>query len=153
MIKLDVLIDAIHDAVVSANESLMDKHIGLIDKYFFKREGEDALEARTVILKYPQTTESGVKMIDVKVPLITLVPVSGSEIEELKFALDLNILQVGDNLEVSFGEMPDTKRRKDENKSSSVAHLEMTIKPTKTTEGLKKLIEGYERALRAQIPG
>lgn len=153
MIKLDVLIDSIHDAVVKANDALMDKHIGLIDKYFFKKDDSESLEARTVILKYPQTTDSGVEMIDVKVPLITLVPVIGSKIEELKFATDLNILQVGDNLEVGFGEISENQKRRKNDTKPTVAHLEMTVKPTETTEGLKRLIEGYERALRAQIPG
>jgi len=40
------------------------------------------------------------------------------------------------------------------NKSkTSTAKLEIVLKPGETTEGMKDIIEGYEKVLRAQIPG
>ena len=36
---------------------------------------------------------------------------------------------------------------------NATASLELIIKPQEKTEGLNKLIEGYEKILRSQIPG
>ncbi len=150
MIKFEALVDAIHDAVVKANDSLMDKNIGLLDK-FFEKEENGTLKARMISLEYPLATEGGLTKTKVNVPLITLSPVSTSLIEELKFSTDLYMQVVDDKLEVSFG--VSTPKNDDGSPQATTAHIDIVVKPQQTSEGLKKLIEGYERALRAQIPG
>ena len=55
---------------------------------------------------------------------------------------------IDDNLSISF---PSKTKTNEENKH--LATLEVNIDKATTPEGLKKLIEGYDRALRAQIPG
>jgi dsDNA-binding SOS-regulon protein len=159
MIKLEALVDAIHNSVMKANDVLLAKNDDLIKTYFKKDKSGNFNKAKTITLQFPQANESGkIKMLDVEVPLITLVPIATSQIEEMKFETDLNLHLVGEKneLQVSFGSEPSTSKNKTNSDSRStplVGHIEITIKPGETSEGLKRLIEGYEKLLRAQIPG
>jgi hypothetical protein len=38
-------------------------------------------------------------------------------------------------------------------KAKGISQLELVIEPTAASEGLHKIIEGYEKVLRSQIPG
>ena len=58
MISFKLFVEAIHHAIVSASDSLMDKNEGLLDKYFEKPAvgaGKDkgALIPKIVKLEYP----------------------------------------------------------------------------------------------------
>ena len=158
MIKLDALVDAIHDSVMKANDTLLEKNNDLIKNYFKEDESGNFYEAKTMALQFPQTTQSGeIKMLDLEIPLITLVPITSTQIEEMKFETDLNLHLVGEEneLQISFGKESPTLKDKVSGKrpKSSSARLEMTIKPGEISEGLNRLIEVYEKLLRAQIPG
>ena len=86
MISFKLFVEAIHHAIVSASDSLMDKNEGLLDKYFEKPAvgaGKDkgALIPKIVKLEYPTLDDVGaVTTTTVQVPLITLVPVTASKI-------------------------------------------------------------------------
>jgi len=156
MIQFEAFIDAIQDAVVKANDALLDSNIGLMETFFNKTKDGDKekLVPVTVTMDYPHVTSKGVEMVSIEVPLITMAPIQSSQIEELKFSTELEIMLVDDKLQVGFGKQ-DGKRKLFEgpnNKETSTAKIEMTLKPTDAPEGFKQLVEGYEKALRAQLP-
>ncbi len=159
MIKFKNFVEAIHQAISGAADILMDKNQGLLEKYFYK-ESEDTspdkkddkepqheiYKPRTVVLDYPSTDEEGHDVTShVEVPLITLVPVSSSQIEKATFTADFQLSIIDDDLYIDF---PDSKKK---NQSSTVGKLEIVISPKETTEGLQQIIEGYEKALKRQI--
>src|SRR5690606_15450380 len=53
------------------------------------RERTGGLRAKTVTVKYPRQTAEGVSSCDVKVPLITMVPLSMTQVSELKLRSEL----------------------------------------------------------------
>jgi hypothetical protein len=113
----------------------------------FKKE-KGKLKPKTVTLQYPKITAKGSEIHDVIVPLISLVPITLTEIANVKFKTDLEVQLIDDNLSISF---PSKTKTNEEDKH--LATLEVSIDKAATPEGLKKLIEGYDKALRAQIPG
>jgi hypothetical protein len=204
MISLKSFVKAIHDAILVANEDLMERNVGLLDKYFvdadadadlqnklnealkvsknivdkrgavtrddFKtatdalEEAKDALQAddssseakdirsytpRTVVLEYPKNTASGVEYVPVHVPLLTLTPLNMSQVEKavLKADFELEMDDEG-NLQLNFVDSSNRWGRRDKTRGS----LEITIAPHEMSQGLKSVIEGYERALKSQLP-
>lgn len=116
----------------------------------------DGLRPKMTTIQYPQQTATGVVMSDVRVPLITLVPLSMTQISEVKLRTELEIQVEDDELLVSFPAPQSRRQDDDEDKPDSsprsVATLEITLTPHHGTEGLRKIVEGYEKVLRAQIP-
>ena len=115
----------------------------------------DKLKPKMTTIQYPQKTANGVVMIDVRVPLITLVPLSMTQISEVRLRTELEI-QVGEQeLSVSFP-APQSGKANPQGEESQVsrpiATLDITLTPHHGTEGLRKIVEGYEKVLRAQIP-
>lgn len=209
MINLQDFINSLHQAIISANDTLANSNLALLEKYFElipqntdsntsvdelqknlhdtiakASEAADSKEAlknvteafkkyqdkvkqpdtplpleyrsRNVILQYPDRAEHGFQMRNISVPLIALVPISMSEISEVKFKTNLEILHDGDNIKVGFpsagntmvGEVPNLL----DTKVATNASLEITLTPNRGTTGLQKLIEGYEQVLRSQLP-
>lgn len=157
MIKLSKLVETINDAAEIANATLADSQDQVINDFFNKDEETGKFTAKTIQIEYPTTTTDGkIDLVNIEVPLITVVPISSARIEEMKFTTDLDIAIEHDELMVSFSAKPGTNEPKGlgfDNKKKASATLELVIKPQENTDGLSKLIEGYEKALRAQIPG
>ena len=143
MISFKLFVEAIHHAIVSASDSLMDKNEGLLDKYFEKPAvgvGKDkgALIPKIVQLEYPTLDDAGaVTTTTVQVPLITLVPVTASKIEKATVTAEFALEVINNELQISFPN----------NKSSENA----TVSPQELTDGLELIIEGYANALKRQI--
>jgi hypothetical protein len=175
MIKFDSFIRSIHAAILSANDALMDKNLEVLEKFFEVTDGRESLSQENVpgadsdqarlpdglrpkmaTIQYPHKTASGVVMSDVRVPLITLVPLSMTQISEVKLSTELEIQVEDEELLVSFpapqSGTPDDQEDKSHGSSRPVATLEITLTPHHGTEGLRKIVEGYEKVLRAQIP-
>ena len=57
---------------------------------------------------------------------------------------------VDDELQLNF---TDRNRRFGKKSKTTRGTLEITISPQESSDGLKLLIEGYETALKSQIPG
>ena len=115
----------------------------------------DKLKPHMTTVQFPHKTADGIVMSDVQVPLITLVPLSMTQITEVKFHTDLEI-QIEDNdLVVNFPSSSSLSNGDEDNlsgSSRSIGSLEITLQPHTGTEGLRKIVEGYEKALRAQLP-
>ena len=150
MISFKLFVEAIHHAIVSASDSLMDKNEGLLDKYFEKPvdgEGKNkgALVPKIVQLEYPALDDTGaVTTTTVQVPLITLVPVTASKIEKATVTAEFALEVINDELQISF-----PKKKISEN--ATVGKLEIVISPQELTDGLELIIEGYANALKRQI--
>lgn len=110
-----------------------------------------ALHPVTVTVQFPENTASGIVMREVAVPLLTLVPIRMPTIEEVRFTSNFNMHVVEDDIQIEFN--PVRSEGMVDNNVQNDGRLEVILKPGETPEGLTKLIEGYERALRAQIPG
>jgi hypothetical protein len=153
----------------------MEKNLALLDKFFESTDGREPLPQRSIpgedtdpaslsegmqprmtTIQYPQRVADGVVMTDVEVPLIALVPLSMTQVSEVKLTTELEIKIDDDELLVGFPAPQTTRRTKiretSQASSRPIATLEITLTPHHGTEGLKRIVEGYERALRAQIP-
>lgn len=149
MISFKLFVEAIHHAIVSASDSLMDKNEGLLDKYFEKpggaKEGTGALIPKIVKLEYPTLDDAGgVVTTTVQVPLITLVPVTASKIEKATVTAEFALEVVNNELQISF---PNNKT----SENATVGKLEIVISPQELTDGLELIIDGYANALKRQI--
>jgi hypothetical protein len=210
MISFKSFINAIHDAILFANDSLMEKHTGLLDKFFVDTTNEDQLQAsldealrasnqvtakkgnvtredfarasealerakkalsgdndseklsesskvpgtlspKSVVVEYPRHTENGIELIEIHVPLITLTPVTMTHIEKATLTANFEMQIIDGGLQLNFSDRSRGAFRK-KSKSSTHGKLEITISPQESSEGLKQLIEGYENALKSQIP-
>jgi hypothetical protein len=164
MISFKAFVTAIHEAIIGAADALMDKNVGLLDKYFTEvpddsvpagggtpTPGATKLIPKTVTLEYPHLTAKGdVENLGVAVPLITLVPLTMSRVDKAVLTADFDIELVGDEVQLNFinrstGGMFSKKHE------TSPAKLEITITPQDTAEGLRMLIEGYEEVLKRQL--
>jgi hypothetical protein len=209
MISLKLFVTAIHDAILAANDSLMEKNTGILDKYFVDTsdEGElkssldkalqttqnivskkgnvshddfkaavDALDnarkalspgnaegktqgsaqipgtlsPKSVVIEYPHQTTDGIEFVEVHVPLITLVPLAMSQIEKATLSANFEMEIVDSELQLNFSTKEQTRKRRKGN--TTWGKLEITISPQEPSEGLKQLVEGYEQALKGQIP-
>lgn len=113
----------------------------------------ESLMPKTVVLQYPTPTHDGFVMKDVKIPLISLIPVSMSEISEIKFKTTIELIVDDNNLQVGFPNKSDMNKLEiNKPNESHYSTLEITIRPRDGSEGLSTLIQGYEKALRAQLP-
>lgn len=152
MISFKLFVEAIHHAIVSASDSLMDKNEGLLDKYFEKpvdgigkAKDKGALVPKIVQLEYPTLDDAGaVTTTTVQVPLITLVPVTASKIEKATVTAEFALEVINDELQISF---PNKKT----SENATVGKLEIVISPQELTDGLELIIEGYASALKRQI--
>jgi hypothetical protein len=171
MISLKSFIEGINAAILSANNMLMARNEELLDTYFEPvppktgaaaddHHKHNTLRAKSICLEYPEQTEKGITTTHVDVPLVTLVPVSFPQIEKVKFTAQFDIQEINDELQIHFTNESSRRKRRwswfgrthveEENHNSG--KLEITIVPTQGPEGVKRVIEGYEKALRAQIP-
>ncbi|CAM3928762.1 hypothetical protein VA7868_00458 [Vibrio aerogenes CECT 7868] len=178
MIEFQALMRAIHRGAKDAAKSVEGETIDFIRRFFDEvpaDEGPDdrvpcdhchaeehsapTLRPKTCAMQFPGRSADGVETVTVKVPLLALVPVSSPRITEVKFSAELEIsTDHDDKLIVSFpqakkGNLLSSKSPVHTPPKSGNAHIEITLTGHEPPDGLKKLIEGYERALRSQIPG
>jgi len=158
MISLKSFIAAIQEAIIQAGDSLMDKNIGLLDRYFTEKteKTKDGTEQksrapRTVTLEYPALDEKLETVIrKVEVPLITLVPLTTARIEKATLTADFEMELADGQVQLDFSSKPSGGLFR--KSKSTIGRLEITITPQDTPEGLSAVIEAYERAVKAQIP-
>ena len=112
-----------------------------------------ALVPKMVVMQYPMETAEGPVVHPVTVPLITLASMSSLQLSSLRFKTELEIELVDDVLQVSFPSQSPPPFEDPSTESPHRASLEIEIEACKPPRGLEILVEGYERALRAQIPG
>ena len=163
MIRLESLVGAIQQAVTSANQGLQDQSGQFLQRFFTEtgeehsdNAGKSVLRPNYVTMEYPRETSKGIETLLVDVPLISLVPVVSSRIKEVTFRSALEVSHdVDGGLNISFpsGKKKSTGLFGKEAPETHVAELEIKLTGDETPDGLQRLIEGYNRVLRAQIPG
>lgn len=117
-------------------------------------EGDVTYRPRMVAMAFPSQGADGVDSTIVNVPLITLCPISSPRIKDVKFSADLEV--TADNNDELFVAFRPPQVKGGENtvtKDTTNTHIEISLVGHEPPEGLQKIIEGYEKALRAQIPG
>ncbi|SHO58655.1 DUF2589 domain-containing protein [Vibrio quintilis] len=168
MIEFQALMRAIHHGAKDAAKAVEGETIDFIRRFFDEVPNESyvhddqtppALRPKTCAMQFPGRSAEGVETVTVKVPLLALVPISSPRITEVKFSADLEIsTDKDDKLMVSFpspkkNSLLTAKSPANTTPKQGNAQVEITLTGHEPPEGLKKLIEGYERALRSQIPG
>lgn len=137
-----------------------------------------ALQPKRVAIDYPCVDENGPKLHTVHVPLLALAPISSIRLAKVRFSVNMHLVEgrdgrllvdlsgshptpspsqgqhastpnSGDESAVPAGPSPDDTHRGWSGATTIHIELEGGAPP----DGVKKLIEGFERALRAQIPG
>lgn len=118
-------------------------------------EGDVVYRPKMVTMAFPSQSADGVESTIVNVPKITLSPISSPRIKDVKFTADLEVTTENNDSEellVAFNP-PQVKGENTITKDSTNTHIEISLIGHEPPEGLQKIIEGYEKALRAQIPG
>ncbi|WP_339747434.1 hypothetical protein [uncultured Maricaulis sp.] len=107
------------------------------------------IQPKMVVVRYPIATENGPTTHDVWVPLISLLPQSQLELKELRLTLKVEPTEGGKGLRLAFpGRRTWFSPARDD-----YGQVEIVIEGTQTPVGRTELIEGYNKVLRAQIPG
>jgi hypothetical protein len=162
MISFKSFVEAVHNAIIEASNTLMDKNVGLLDKYFEETtrtvtpDGgtpttKSTLVPKNVILEYPLLTADGnVETTEIQVPLITMVPLSMSQIEKATLSADFEMEIVDGEVQLSFPARKSDKMFGKKSKSTT-GKLEIVISPQESSEGLKLIVEGYEAVLKRQL--
>jgi hypothetical protein len=126
--------------------------------------GSTALQPKMVAIDFPTVTKDGPTVHTVHVPLITLAPFAGVQISKLTFRGDLDVQEGTDGkLRVAFAPTGQTAPAPSAANGTngvdnpaprrSNTSIEIVVENAPIPDGFRKVIEGYERALRAQIPG
>lgn len=166
MIEFQALMRAIHKSVKDAAKSVEGETIDFIKRFFDEEERDDprdphntepVLRPKTCAMEFPSRTADGIENVTAEIPILALCPISSPRITEVKFSTELEVTtSKDDKLMVSF---PDPNKKRSliggnkDNSDSANTKIEITLTGSEPPEGLKRLIEGYERTLRAQIPG
>ena len=165
MIDLKQFVQAIHDAILLANSSLMDKNLELFDTYFDKKFADFNIPNDTnkyfpkmVVLDYPQpmveSSGNTFTQTQIQVPLITLIPLNMSQIEKAVIRAQFEMDIVNDQLQLNFVNKANRGTGIFGNKKEENDHhceIEITISPQEMPEGLKIVVNGYDAMLKRQI--
>lgn len=173
MINFKSFVTAIHDAIMGSNEALMEKNLGLLDKYFDKQnvqvpdgkggtKTKEELVPKTVTLNYPCVDENyhedddtknnfSVESAPIEVPLITLVPLSMTKIEKATLKAEFELEVVDGDLELNFVNKKTTGLFGKKPKTTR-GTLEIVLSPQESSEGLSLLVDSYENFLKQQMP-
>lgn len=174
MIEFKALMLAIHKGVQDATQALeqmelssnLDEYFEVIDENNQVVEGakpsqynwdkaNHVCKPKMVPMEFPTRTPDGIEKVIANVPMITLAPINTSRIQEVTVTTHLDVLSNSDDtLSVAF---KSNKKRAGlfggTDEDSANTSIEIKLTGRETPEGLKQIIEGYERALRAQLPG
>ena len=109
-------------------------------------------------MAYPVKGKDGkITNKEVQVPLITLVPLTFSKIEEFRLKANLQLHEVDDEVQVRLGKSSSPALPEGEGDSppgvTNVGSVEIVIKPSQIADGLQQVVDAYENVLKTQLPG
>ncbi|MAJ70949.1 MAG: DUF2589 domain-containing protein [Alteromonadaceae bacterium TMED7] len=150
--------EQLSEAINNGDRALANELVAQLDNFEddddLLAEGEATYRPKMVAMAFPSQGPDGVDSTIVNVPLITLCPISSPRIKDVKFSADLEV--TADNTEELFVAFRAPQVSGGDNtvtKDTTNTHIEICLVGHEPPEGLQKVIEGYEKALRAQIPG
>lgn len=158
MISLKAFVAAIQEAIMQAHDSLSTSNIAVLDEFFTEEDIDPddesqgkKLTPKSVTVEYPTAAvdqDGNPQVTEIQVPLITLVPLSITQIESAKISADFDLEVENGELQLVF-----SKRRGrwwSRGSDTKANRLELTITPIDTSDGLQVLVEGYEAILKRQ---
>lgn len=119
------------------------------------------LHPKTVTLNYPTKDKDGnVTSKEVHVPLVTLVPIAFSQVDELRLTADLELSEENDEIQISLGKYSGGNKAVTASKEGepitsakrSIGNVEIVIKPQEMSDGMQHVVDAYEKVLKAQLP-
>lgn len=171
MISFSSLVQAIQGSVDKAAESVSRENINGLLEYFHPLSSEDSnsdsgssitvadlekMSPRMVQLQYPKMTSDGPVEHFVSVPLITLSPVPILQVSDVSVEIDLEIVESDGEIMVGFpqskGAASSDATTTSSGGSNANSKITINIKANEKPMGVQALIEGYNKALRAQLP-
>jgi hypothetical protein len=162
MIKFKQLMTVIQEAANQAMHSVSVENIKLLSAYFDEDTNhEDKSKSqitqytpKMVRVSYPQQSEDGPTTHDVYVPLISISPISNIQMTEMEVEMDLELFEdENDNINVNF-----PTQSKSFFGHTKITHpipnakVKIKISGGDRPSGVTAIIEGYDRALKGQIP-
>lgn len=218
MLNLKTFIESIQEAVLGANDALVEKNMALLDRFFeadpdvedlqkkldaaidaadgldenndrpsrmqvnkaakaftelrkvleFENSAADVLSEsdlrpKNVSMSYPIKGKDGnITNKEVMVPLITLVPLTLSQVEQFTLKANLQLHVVDDEVTVHLGgrtggPTPNSPADGDWHErnppaQNNVGTVEIVIKPQQMADGMQQVIDAYEKVLKTQLP-
>ncbi|MGD1845737.1 MAG: DUF2589 domain-containing protein [Salibacteraceae bacterium] len=173
MLSLENFVSAVQEAVAKASENLAKYNEDLFDKYFYQTDADGhvvtadtdpeklmgqspTLKAKSVTIEYPKETSKGIEQVEVQIPLITLSPLSMTQIEEAKVKVDFQLAVIDGQLQLQFPKANSRGKAADSAGNTgtkpAMGSVEIHIKPAEMPEGVKVVVEGYEKVLKSQVP-
>lgn len=171
MINLEGLIKAVQSSVDAAAEALVDKNSEMLKNYFHEvpvselsqeqrdelpkgMKEETILRPKVVAVEYPKNSNGKEGNHMVFVPLLTLAPMSQLQISEMVVRLNFEIREEDGQAIVTFPTPQKSilsEGEKDSKKDTNAA-IKIAVKNFGTPKGVDMVVEGYHKALRAQVP-
>jgi len=147
MTEFKSFIHSLQEAIAAASDTMAERNRDLIERYFDKvpdNSGSSVYRPKTVSLSLPAADADGnLCERQIRVPLISLVPLCGSQIEKATLSADV-CLSVEDNeLQLDFG--------RHRGLGSAIGKLEIVISPSVPADGMNRLVEAYTELLSKQI--
>ena len=148
--SLDIMIEALYDAVSKAQRNIRMNNINELDYYFPYNEEEDVREPKTMSIKLPSKTDNGFDIIEV--PIYSLVNHTPLDINEFNIKFKANMCsakKVKDN----YDSNPYVRHKKYmistdvTGNGKNVAEIELKCKITDPPEGLSRLSEVLEKVI------
>lgn len=178
MLDFTNLVSAIQGAVNQAVDSVSRENINNLLQFFHPMENADAdktsddgssdttakvltqverMTPKSVKLEYPKMTHNGPVNHAVDVPLITLSPVPSLQISDVHVEMDLEVVEDNGVVMVGFPQSQLVTAQGSNNvtqggKTTPNAKITINIKADQRPLGVTALVEGYNKALRAQLP-
>lgn len=153
MIKLSSLVSAIQAAAQEASKAVAAEQLKILGKYFHGFSNGASLSAGDVLtpimvrMAFPRETPDGPEQHDVYVPLIVMVPMAALQLTQMEIDLDVQAVIEGEEMLIGtpIGEIQGKEERTN-------IKIRMRLDVTGMPDGAQIIIEGYSKALRAQIP-
>ena len=156
MMLFKSFVEAIYRAVSSASDVLTNKNQEILEQYFHEstdsasialKDGEKVLCPNSIYLDYPSLNDEGnTERNAVQVPLISLIPVSATQIEKATFTAEFQLSIENEELYIDFPQSSRLRKGR-----STLGKLEIIISPQEPTEGMQQIISAYENSLKRQI--
>ena len=160
MISFKNFVQAIQDAITSASDTIMDKNLSILDKYFIESnkpatDGDAAKSTmipKSVTLEYPHLNSDGnIENLEIAVPLITLVPLSTTQVDKAVLSASFEMEVIDGELQLHFSDRHSKGGMFNKKPKTAWGRMEFTFSPQETAEGFKILVAGYEDILKRQI--
>ncbi len=103
---------------------------------------------KLVTLQFPFFKDGGIEYRDIHVPLITLMPISSAEINEVTLETDIVISESDDEVHLNF----ERKILSRMFGKAKPGRLKIKVSPREPADGLQIVLDGYEKLLRSQMP-